>query len=131
MNNAAGGGAVGSAADDDAPAGAGGGPNIQSAEDLRDLFTLRSSTLSDVRSEQSMAIFLTVTLLMSFIERSSCWFIMTHVVSPSPARDRGLEPDAYQCCRPTTRCAPAPTAKQTTQRAPRTRRDDKTARTPQ
>ena len=49
VNNAAGGGAVGSAAEDDAPAGAGGGPNIQSAEDLRDLFTLRSSTLSDVR----------------------------------------------------------------------------------
>ncbi len=63
VNNAAGGGAVGSAAEDDAPAGAGGGPNIQSAEDLRDLFTLRSSTLSDVRSGQSKAIFLVSTLL--------------------------------------------------------------------
>ena len=51
VNNAAGGGAVGVAAEDDAPASTSGGPNIQSAEDLRDLFTLRSSTLSDVRRE--------------------------------------------------------------------------------
>ena len=52
VNNAAGGGAVGAAADgggDDGAGSGGFGPNIQSAEDLRDLFTLRSNTLSDVR----------------------------------------------------------------------------------
>ena len=62
VNNAAGGGAVGSAAEDEAPAVAAGGPNIQSAEDLRDLFTLRSSTLSDVRPEQSTATFFSAIL---------------------------------------------------------------------
>ena len=53
VNNAAGGGAVGAAAEggggeDGAGGGGGFGPNIQSAEDLRDLFTLRTDTLSDV-----------------------------------------------------------------------------------
>ena len=44
---------MGSATEEDAPAGAGAGLNIQSAEDLRDLFTLRSETRSDVRPDPS------------------------------------------------------------------------------